>query len=637
MSEKQRPAEIAGGVERLTSKRKFPVVEKSGDHHFLGRPQGEPLAIDALTYSIIADLTKEEVPRDEMDTETGEVKEVPKEIEKKYTVQTLPDLEGITPKTISQSYLLIAPSGKEVRIRQKNTACYITEKGGSGMSRSEREAPISAEVYTALLSYANEGTVTKQRYEIPLPGDVTAELDIYSGTLEGLYTVEVEFPDEQAAEGFTSPDWFGNDVTKDKNYKNQSLAQKGNPEKLPTHSSQETYSELAEGVDAAEERIRQLMSEKLESVIVFVAGGSGSGKTEAVSKELARRFPDEVITLSLDDYYKGAAFMKEQAAHGNVLSWDQPEAVDLALAHEHIATLRTGGTAQVPTYDFKTGTRTGTRELASRKVVIVEGLFALNKEMTDSGDLKIFVDTDPHGRLMRRIGRDEIHRGVSMSDTIAYFAQKVEPEHQAHVETTKPNADLVIKNDYNPTREQIGEEQRQLKLRLTIDPASLVEKLQNSSALLTYTGKQYDDYYVPNPQSSELLRIRTEGRERTLTYKGELGTKPTPYQVRSTLTRPITDGTYTELKRLYGEPAFSISKNRTSYLLADGTALHIDENVTRLSSTNEDEENFNDVISFGNHVEILPGTNKTNQAIDQLLDTLGLGEQVLEKLPYSQM
>ena len=42
---------------------------------------------------------------------------------------------------------------------------------------------------------------------------LTAELDIFEGKFSGLKIVEVEFPDEEQANAFTAPDWFGTDVT----------------------------------------------------------------------------------------------------------------------------------------------------------------------------------------------------------------------------------------------------------------------------------------------------------------------------------------------------------------------------------------------------------------------------------------
>ncbi len=54
------------------------------------------------------------------------------------------------------------------------------------------------------------------RYFYPLPGDLTAEIDIYEGNLKGLSVVEVEFPDIEAYKKFETPVWFGKEVTDSK-------------------------------------------------------------------------------------------------------------------------------------------------------------------------------------------------------------------------------------------------------------------------------------------------------------------------------------------------------------------------------------------------------------------------------------
>jgi len=44
-------------------------------------------------------------------------------------------------------------------------------------------------------------------------GDHLAEVDVFHGPLDGLRIVEVEFDDRGAADAFTAPGWFGEEVT----------------------------------------------------------------------------------------------------------------------------------------------------------------------------------------------------------------------------------------------------------------------------------------------------------------------------------------------------------------------------------------------------------------------------------------
>jgi len=70
----------------------------------------------------------------------------------------------------------------------------------------------------------------RTRTGIPLPGELVAEVDIFLGALAGLRYVEVEFDDEESANAFVPPPWFGREVTHDLRYRNSALARGGLPE-----------------------------------------------------------------------------------------------------------------------------------------------------------------------------------------------------------------------------------------------------------------------------------------------------------------------------------------------------------------------------------------------------------------------
>jgi CYTH domain-containing protein len=153
-----------------------------------------------------------------------------KEIEKKFVVKKLPEnLESFPKKEIKQGYVSISEDGTEVRVRQKNNKFYHTTKSAGGLVREEIEREISQEEFDTFWAQTEGRRVEKTRYEIPLENDLIAELDIYHGGLDGLQTVEVEFHGNNI-EGFTPPDWFGDDVTENRAYKNANLALKGLPQ-----------------------------------------------------------------------------------------------------------------------------------------------------------------------------------------------------------------------------------------------------------------------------------------------------------------------------------------------------------------------------------------------------------------------
>lgn len=143
------------------------------------------------------------------------------EIERKFLVESLPNLDRCVKEEILQGYIAKNP---EVRIRQKGSFYFLSIKSNGDLNRKEFETLITLSHFETLWYNFIEEYISKTRYYIELNQHNKAELDIYHDELEGLVTVEVEFNSEEEANSFTPPDWFGKEVTYDKRYKNKNLA-----------------------------------------------------------------------------------------------------------------------------------------------------------------------------------------------------------------------------------------------------------------------------------------------------------------------------------------------------------------------------------------------------------------------------
>lgn len=152
------------------------------------------------------------------------------EIERKFALDQPPDLSGRESVAIEQGYLAVASQGgAEVRLRRKGEATLLTIKGGTGAVRTEEEFEIERERFEVLWPLTEGRRVVKRRHLIPL-GELTAEVDVYEGALEGLVTAEVEFSSEPEADRFKPPEWLGREVTGDERYLNERLATDGRPD-----------------------------------------------------------------------------------------------------------------------------------------------------------------------------------------------------------------------------------------------------------------------------------------------------------------------------------------------------------------------------------------------------------------------
>ena len=77
--------------------------------------------------------------------------------------------------------------------------------------------------------------------------------------------------------------------------------------------------------------------------------------------------------------------------------------------------------------------------------MIVEGILVLYEpELRELMDLKIYVDTDPDLRILRRLERDLKERGRSFDSVINQYLNTVRPMHLEFVEPNKRYADVII-------------------------------------------------------------------------------------------------------------------------------------------------------------------------------------------------
>lgn len=87
----------------------------------------------------------------------------------------------------------------------------------------------------------------------------------------------------------------------------------------------------------------------MESLIIGIAGGSGSGKSTFTNR-IKKRFGDDVVVLYHDNYYRrqdGIPF--EQRV---TVNYDHPDSLETELLVEHLKLLRQGKAIDCPVYDF---------------------------------------------------------------------------------------------------------------------------------------------------------------------------------------------------------------------------------------------------------------------------------------------
>ncbi|MGD0198846.1 MAG: adenylate cyclase [Solirubrobacteraceae bacterium] len=152
------------------------------------------------------------------------------EIERTFLIEEDPPLEPVEIQHVVQGYIAIDGDGTEVRIRRREGATTLTIKSAdAGRTRLEEEIDLEELRFERLWPLTVGRRIAKDRCLFPLPGGLTAELDVHIGALAGLRVVEVEFDSEEDSDRFQIPDWFGREITGDQRYRNRELAVHGLP------------------------------------------------------------------------------------------------------------------------------------------------------------------------------------------------------------------------------------------------------------------------------------------------------------------------------------------------------------------------------------------------------------------------
>jgi uridine kinase len=179
-------------------------------------------------------------------------------------------------------------------------------------------------------------------------------------------------------------------------------------------------------------------------VLIGIAGGTGSGKTTIAQTIFDRVGRERIEWISHDSYYHNYSHLPP--AERARINFDHPHSLETSLLVEHLDQLIEGSVVRIPVYDFASHTRLPqTREVQPKRVIIVEGILVLAEpEIRRRIHIKLFVDTPPDIRFLRRLRRDLDARGRSVESVIKQYLTTVRPMHEEFVEPSKRYADLII-------------------------------------------------------------------------------------------------------------------------------------------------------------------------------------------------
>ena len=190
------------------------------------------------------------------------------------------------------------------------------------------------------------------------------------------------------------------------------------------------------------------MIAKQKKRIILIAGPSSSGKTTFAQRLCTQLRVNGLkpIYLGTDDYFVDREFVSKDAK--GEYTFEDLEAVDVALFNDHMNRLLAGEEVDVPIYDFITGKKEfGKRltKISADQPIVIEGIHGLNEKLTEEisaeAKFKIYIspltqiNIDEHNRipttdarLLRRIVRDSQFRNYPAQRTIKMWKKVREGE-----------------------------------------------------------------------------------------------------------------------------------------------------------------------------------------------------------------
>jgi uridine kinase len=178
------------------------------------------------------------------------------------------------------------------------------------------------------------------------------------------------------------------------------------------------------------------------SILIGVAGGTGSGKTSFAQKVLERVGADRCLMIAQDSYYRDGSRLSPDARAA--INYDHPDAFDSSLLVQDLRDLKAGRPVPALTYDHATYARQVLPDpLLPRPVILLEGILILAEEpLRKLMDIRLFIDTDADVRLLRRLHMKD--RGRTFESVEKQYLVSVRPMHLEFVEPSKRYADLIV-------------------------------------------------------------------------------------------------------------------------------------------------------------------------------------------------
>ncbi|MFA5511964.1 MAG: hypothetical protein WC313_05890 [Candidatus Kapaibacterium sp.] len=210
-------------------------------------------------------------------------------------------------------------------------------------------------------------------------------------------------------------------------------------------------------------RLIEKIEQREDVKMLLIAGPSSSGKTTFAQKlgDNLKLIGYNPIIISMDNYYREREenYNEETGEY----DYESVNSLDIELFNDHMKKLTSGESVIIPRYDFGKGSKSysdNKLKLGNKDIMLVEGIHALNDEMTKQVEakykFKIYMapittlnldsytkvsSTDT--RMLRRIVRDYATRSVKVEETLEMW-EKIRKGEEKNIYPFTDSADYIF-------------------------------------------------------------------------------------------------------------------------------------------------------------------------------------------------
>lgn len=197
---------------------------------------------------------------------------------------------------------------------------------------------------------------------------------------------------------------------------------------------------------------KRLINNPSKRLLIGITGESASGKSTICReiKNIIEQLAMPVSVLSTDNYFKDiSALIKKYGSFDNLTDngydIDAPESFQLELLKTDLESLAEGNDIKAPRY-VPNGTGVSipaSLDISSDKIIVVEGIATMYKDVKDVFDVKIYIETDNTIRRERFIKRAMAERNQNEENAIKQWEYLLHAG-EKYVIPCRENADFVL-------------------------------------------------------------------------------------------------------------------------------------------------------------------------------------------------